>query len=181
MKKNTIVSLLTIGVLLAASSTLAGAGKISNGIVQAAKDQIRKGDSSTSCSLYLRRVLNRAGYPFRDFMANDFNSAMQKNLPNWSQQAFSVAKNGRTSLRRFLNSAPDQAAFLAQWPRKGRSGHVAIIVKESSDRYRIYQAQLGLAKAHSKRATIENLLYAPNSYGNRSNLRLFFPADLFVN
>lgn len=108
-------------------------------------------------------------------MANGFHSSMQKHLPSWKSQRFSAYEgNGRPALRAFLNSFPNQTAFLAQWVRSGRSGHVAMVVKNGPNKFTIYQAQLGRALPHSKGASVEKLLYPRNQYGDRSNLRIFF-------
>jgi|GEM_PF-7024215 len=92
--------------------------------------------------------LIQAGYNFGSFMANGFHSSMQRYLPSWQSKRFSANESsGRVALKSFLNSFPNHTAFLAQWVRAGRSGHVA---------------------------SVEKLLYPSNEYGDRSNLRIFF-------
>ena len=119
--------------------------------------------------------MNRAGYPLTNFLANDFRSQIDRYLPSWHRQQFLAdGSDGRQALRGFLNSFPDHTAFLAQWVREERSGHVALVVKESANRFGIYQAQMGLSVPRYKSVSIEGLLYSPNEYGDRSDLRLFF-------
>jgi hypothetical protein len=145
-------------------------------LIQAARSVIYQGRSETSCSLYVYRIMNQAGYKIGSFTANEFGWHMRNNFPYFKEKAFYAGSEaaGRGALRYFLNSAPNSTAFLAQWIRSGRYGHVALVVKEDTDVFRIYQAQLGRAPAHSKITSIENLLYAPNAYGDRSRLRLFY-------
>ncbi len=143
-------------------------------IISAARAEIARGSSETSCSLYVKRVLNRAGFKVQGFMANDFGSQAKRYMSSWNVKAFYAGSGGRGSLRAFLNGAPNNTAFVAQWLRSGRSGHVAMVVKEANNLFRIYQAQMGLSRPHSKQVSIDGLLYSRNSYGDRSNLRVYF-------
>jgi hypothetical protein len=124
----------------------------------------------------LINVLNRAGFPIGHFLANDLDKAMQRHLPHWQVAQFSTDNTvgDQAVLRDFLNSAPDHTAFLAQWSRVGRSGHVALVEKISTGNYMIYQAQMGLATPYSSPAKIQSLLYPKGQWGDRSHLRLFF-------
>ena len=143
-------------------------------LIKAARDEIRIGSDSTSCSLYVRNVLKRASFSFQPFLANEFHMSMRRHLPQWKSDDF-FARGGRSreALKNFLNSLPDNTAVLGQWPRNNQSGHVAVIVKESANRYRIYQAQQNRASPHAKLTTVEKLLYPRNEWGDRSHLRVF--------
>jgi hypothetical protein len=148
-------------------------------LIQAAQEEIKISQSSsptqTACDLFLISVLNLAGFPVGFFLANDFDKAMQAHLPSWQVHTFSsdnVAED--QALRTFLNSAPDQIVFLAQWPRVGESGHVALIEKVSENNYLIFQAQMGLSGPHVQAARVQDLLYPKNQWGDRSHLKLFF-------
>lgn len=148
-------------------------------LIQAANDQIQidaaNGNTQTACDLFLIDVLNRAGFPIGHFLANDLDKAMKQHLPNWRMEPFSTDNVGEDQdvLRSFLNDMPDGTAFLAQWSRVGRSGHVALVEKVSKDHYMIFQAQMGLSLPHSSPARIQDLLYPKGAWGDRSHLRLF--------
>jgi hypothetical protein len=145
-------------------------------ILQAALAQIQwtidNHDTTTDCSTYVARTLDRAGFSVGSYSSNQFDQAMAKHLPNWKRSEFSTDNAGADQdvLRNFLNGAPNGTIFLAQWPRVGRSGHNAIVEKVSTDQFMIYQAQLGLSLPHAATARVSQLLYA----GGRANLRLFF-------
>ncbi len=167
----------TLAMLCVSFSTNAfalSAEATSTSLVSAARSEVARGSSDTSCSAFVKRVLNRAGYRVQGFMANDFGAQARRYMPSWSAKAFRAGSEGRGSLRAFLNNAPNNTAFVAQWIRSGRSGHVAIVVKEANNLYRIYQAQMGLSRPHSKQVGVDRLLYSRNSYGDRSNLRVYF-------
>ncbi len=160
--------------LLLPLSSLASPAQDSARIVRAARDQIQwtidNRDTVTDCSIYLRRVLARAGMPVAGFSSNDFHKVMAKYLPHWKHREFSTDNPGadQSVLRNFFNGAPDGTVFLAQWPRVGRSGHTAIVGKVSFDRFVIFQAQQGLSLPHEAAARVSQLLYA----GGRAHLRL---------
>lgn len=168
----TSLAMLCVSFSLNASAVPRGAA--SPALISAARAEIARGSSETACSIYVKRVLNRAGFRVQGFMANDFGSQAKRYMSSWNVKAFRAGSDGRGSLRAFLNSAPNNTAFVAQWLRSGRSGHIAMIVKEANNMYRIYQAQMGLSRPHSKQVSIDGLLYARNSYGDRSNLRVYF-------
>lgn len=149
-------------------------GPASPAVIAAAKAEIARGSDETACSIYVKRVLNRADFGVQGFMANEFGAQARRYMSSWSVKPFYAGSDGRTNLRSFLNSAPNNTAFVAQWIRSGRSGHIAVVVKEANNLFRIYQAQLGLSRPHSKQVGIDGLLYARNSYGDRSNMRLYF-------
>lgn len=149
-------------------------GPASPAVISAAKAEIARGSSETACSIYVKRVLNRAGFGVQGFMANDFGAQARKYMSSWSVKPFYAGSEGRANLRSFLNSSPNNTAFVAQWIRSGRSGHIAVIVKEANNLFRIYQAQQGLSRPHSKQVSVDGLLYARNSYGDRSNMRVYF-------
>lgn len=144
-------------------------------IVRAALEQIQwtkdTGDTVTDCSIYVRRVLARAGMPVSGFSSNDFHKVMAR-YPQWKNREFSaeIPSAEQDSLRTFLNSPPDGTVFLAQWPRVGRSGHTAIVQKVSRDNFVIFQAQQGLTLPHASAARVSRLLYTEG----RAHLRLFF-------
>ncbi len=151
----------------------------SSDLIMAAKEEIaisRENDShETACSIYIRNVLKRAGYSVPNFMANDFDKVAAADLEGWTAHAFTAdsSDHGRDQLRELLNSKPDHSAFIAQWPRIGNNGHVAIIEKASNNEFVIYQAQQGKATPHSQSTTVEALLYSRNSWGDRGHLRVF--------
>ncbi len=180
-RSSTWVCLFAIIFAVSAKSSAAKVSQelFSSRIIQAAQAQIRfsqeSGDAETACSIYVLKVLNRAGFPSSGFTANEFDQEVLRSLSFLNSSSFLISNNDRESLRAFLNSKPDNSAFLAQWVRIGRSGHVASVVKEGSNRFTIYQAQQGLSRPHSKVATVESLLYSPTATGDRSNLRLFYP------
>ena len=139
----------------------------------------KKDDWNTSCSDYVRKVLINSGIIVAPFYANEFDRVISKKLPDWKVRSFYAGANkARATLRDFLNGRPDNSIFLAQWKREDESGHVAIIIKNRNDNFGIFQAQLGLRRPHYKVAKIESLLYLPNDYGDRSNLKLFFVGPL---
>ena len=133
------------------------------------------GNTETACSIFVRNVLNRMELGIPEFVANDFHLVMEKYLPTWSVSEFRVddPHTGREALRVFLNDAIDGSGFVAQWPRVGNNGHVAILEKVAADNYVIFQAQLGRSKPHRSAVTIEQLLYAKSETSDREKLRLF--------
>jgi hypothetical protein len=149
-------------------------------IVKAALEQIQwtiqTHDTATDCSTYVSRVLARAGTPVGGFLSNDFGKVMASHLPNWKRRDFSTDHPGgdQVALRDFLNGFPDGTALLAQWRRVGKSGHIAIVEKLASDQFMIFQAQQGRALPHASPARVSQLLYAPNAYGDRAHLSLYF-------
>ena len=149
-------------------------------LVQAALEQIAwtqsTHDTNTECSTYVSRVLARSGMPVGGFVSNEFDQVMATHLPEWRHSEFAVINPGgdQQALQNFLDNAADGAVFLAQWPRVGRSGHVAIIEKVSLDHFEIYQAQQGLSLPHSASARVAQLLYPGTNGGGRPRLRLFF-------
>lgn len=174
MKKNTLA--ITMALLFFSFSDNVFAGAASPKLISAAKAEIARGSDDTACSAYIRRVLNRAGYPVQGFMANDFGAQARRYLSSWSIKAFHAGSeaSGRNALKRFLNAAPDKTAFLLQWIRSSGSGHVAMVVKEAANLFRIYQAQQGLHTPYSKITSVDGLLYSRNEYGDRSNMRVYF-------
>lgn len=172
--------LLLLAISFAPSARAGNPAEDSSFIVQAALDQIQwtldTHDTVTDCSIYVSRVLARAGMPVGGFSSNDFDKVMATHLPSWRHAEFSTENPGADQevLRNFLNGAPDGTVFLAQWPRVSQSGHVAIVEKISLDHFLIYQAQKGLPLPHASTAHVSQLLYPSSSYGGRAHLRLFF-------
>lgn len=168
-----------VGALVSGCAYAAAPTPDQSNLLSAAKREIQDSNESrnreTACSIYVKDVLNRAGYAVPAFMANEFNDIVAKFLPNWSEVAFNShdSSNDQDDLKKFLNAQPDHSVLLAQWPRINRSGHVALIEKVADDSYVIYQAQQGKATPHSKPTTLASLLYSANQYGDRSKLRLF--------
>jgi hypothetical protein len=158
---------------LSAPATLSSAT-----LLQAARDEIQNsiatGNTDTQCSDYVAKVLRRANVPTFGFRANDFSQVMPTLLPSWTPTDFTTADlaTGRELLREFLNSFADETLFLAQWPREGQSGHVAIIEKVAADQYTIYQAQGGLSLPHSEPAKMTTMLYGSLPV-QRSHIRLY--------
>ena len=192
MKKSNAVRTVTLSVFLCLqlSPCFAHAAEVAESVAAAPPDsaaliaaaqaeitaELQSGNTETACDLYLEKVLARAGFKVDHFLANEFDSVMHQDLPKWSAKDI-TADNldaNRESLRQFLNNAPDKTVFLTQWPRIGRSGHVAMVVKESADVYTIYQAQLGLSLPAAHPVKIEGLLYPQGQYGDRSHIRLFY-------
>lgn len=148
-------------------------------LVSAAKAQISDsaGTDDTQCSDYVASVLRRMNVGVPAFQANDFDEIMARYLPTWKMAEFDVdgdgdLKQGRTDLRRYLNSRADHTAFLAQWPRVGESGHVAIVYKVATDEFQIFQAQAGLHTPYAKSVKVESLLYGRHGV-ERSKIRLW--------
>lgn len=170
-------------VIFIATSVLACAGyssdfSSSSEIVSAAQNEIADskadGSQDTQCSDYVAKVLRRTGVNVPAFRANDFDKIMAKYLPSWKMTEFTTddLQAGRAALRDYLNSYPDHTAFLAQWPRVGQSGHVAIVDKVGENNFVIYQAQAGLSLPGSKQTKPESLLYGSSGV-DRSRLRLW--------
>lgn len=158
---------------------LSGESATAADLVKAAKEEVRISDEEksqeTACSIFVLKVLKRSGIEMKPFTANGFSDFVETVLPDWIREEFSIhdASRGREALRYYLNEAHDGSAFIAQWPREGRSGHIAIIEKVAHDKFIIYQAQSGRATAHSKETSVESLLYAKNQWGERAKLRLY--------
>ncbi len=162
-----------------AGESFGASSEQSSDLIVAAKMEIalskQNGSNQTACSIFVRNVLLRAGHNVPTFMANDFEKIVTGYLPEWTAHAFTAdsTDHGQDQLKELLNSKPDHTAFLAQWPRVGRSGHVAIIEKVSTNEFVIYQAQQAKSTPHGQSTTPSSLLYSPNQWGDRTHLRIF--------
>lgn len=112
----------------------------------------------TPCNIYLRRVLELAGFANDSFLANDFDDYARKNFSVVKTQTFNRSQDRARLKHHLFNYAP-RTPFIMQWPRPGKTGHVAIVERIGTQLI-IYQANLGRHVARREQTTIESLLDA---------------------
>lgn len=124
----------------------------------------------TACNFYVHRVLQAAGFAHEIFMANEFHLYAKKYFRSYKAEQFrgdsSVSDLNR--LKNYLWAYPERTAFIAQWRRPGRHGHIALL-ERIDDKLVIYQASLGKKTPRKDQTTLENLLNA----NGRRNLTIF--------
>lgn len=113
----------------------------------------------TPCNLYLLRVLEVAGFPNDDFLANDFDIYAKKYFKSYKAVDFKNDGLGSeiARLKNHLWSYPERMPFIMQWSRSGVRGHIAIL-ERIHDRLIIYQASLNKYTARKDQTTVQSLL-----------------------
>lgn len=108
----------------------------------------------TACNRYVMRVLQLMGFNSRDgFVANGFDIYAKKNFKNYKAHTFSNTKE----LDLHLKSYPERTAFILQWKRAGRHGHIAIL-ERYNNKYFIYQSSLNSYTPKVGATTVNSLL-----------------------
>lgn len=118
------------------------------------------------CNKYLQRVLEAAGLPKGDFLANDFDLYAKKNFDYYRAVEFKKDNTGSEidRLQQHIWSYPERTPFIMQWKSKKGCGHIAI-VERIADKLVIYQASLNQHSARRDQTTPKILL---NDYNRRT-------------
>lgn len=124
----------------------------------------------TACNFYVHRVLQVAGFAYKIFMANEFHLYAKKHFRSYKAEQFrgDSSYSDIPRLKDYLWSYPERTAFIAQWRRPGRHGHIAML-ERIDEKLVIYQASLGKKTPRKDQTTLENLLNA----NGRRNLTIF--------
>ena len=119
----------------------------------------------TACNLYIRRVLEYAGFSGEGFLATDFDLYAKKHFKYYRAIDFKQDTHHTETarLRQYIWSYPERTPFILQWSRSGVIGHIAIM-ERIEDTLVIYQASLGSYTARKNKTTPEILL---NDYNRR--------------
>lgn len=119
----------------------------------------------TACNLYIRRVLEYAGFSGEGFLATDFDIYAKKHFKYYRATDFKQDTHHTETarLRQYIWSYPERTPFILQWSRSGVIGHIAIM-ERIEDTLVIYQASLGSYTARKNKTTPEILL---NDYNRR--------------
>ena len=119
----------------------------------------------TACNLYIRRVLEYAGFSGEGFLATDFDLYAKKHFKYYRATDFKQDPHHTETarLRQYIWSYPERTPFILQWSRSGVIGHIAIM-ERIEDTLVIYQASLGSYTARKNKTTPEILL---NDYNRR--------------
>lgn len=115
-----------------------------------------------ACNFFIQRVFALMGFGKSSWLANDFDSYVQKSFASFKKESFRWDSTGaeRARLKRYLWSFPEGEGVILQWKRKVGPGHVAIIHRVGNE-FVLYHASLKKFIPKAQRANLETLLHRP--------------------
>lgn len=115
-----------------------------------------------ACNFYIQRVFALMGFGKSSWLANNFDSFVEKRFSHYKKEVFKYDSRGaeQARLKKYLGALDEYEGVVVQWKRKVGPGHVAI-VHRVKDQLVMYHASLNRFRPKAQTVEIKTLLHKP--------------------